>query len=54
MSDVDFVWTSNSSILSNDGRIDIDITGHTEVSYDVAVTYPGGVIEKSFITKLNQ
>ena len=54
LSDVDFVWTSNSSILSNDGRIDMDITGHTEVSYDVVVTYSGGTIEKSFITKLNQ
>jgi N-acetylmuramoyl-L-alanine amidase CwlA len=53
LADVEFVWTSNSSILSNDGRIAMDITGFAEVAYDVAVTYPGGVIEKSFTTKLN-
>jgi N-acetylmuramoyl-L-alanine amidase CwlA len=54
LADVEFVWTSNTSILSNDGRIAMDITGYTEVAYDVAVTYPGGTINKSFTTKLKQ
>lgn len=52
MSDVEFVWTSQSDILTADGKISKNIGSATEVNYSVAVTYNGTTKNYSFTTKL--
>jgi N-acetylmuramoyl-L-alanine amidase CwlA len=52
-SDVEFVWTPTSNILSKDGKINTDIGSATEVTYAVLVTYGENTINKTYTTILN-
>ena len=52
LSDVTFTWTSQSSILDNNGKIALDLNGINSVAYAVNATDGTINIDKTFITKI--
>ena len=53
LKDYQFIWTSNSPIMDNEGYISLNLKGLNNVSYSVKVTKNGNnVLEKSYTTKL--
>jgi len=53
LKDYQFIWSSNSPIMDNEGYISLNLKGLNSVSYSVKVTKNGNnVLEKSYSTKL--
>ncbi len=52
LSDVQFIWNSGSSLMSNTGKISLSAKAGNVLNYSVTATYNAKVIEKSFSTKL--
>ena len=51
--DYNFVWTSNTSIMDNTGKISLDLQNEQKLSYSVKVINNGKtLVEKSYETKL--